>query len=35
VKLYQKSGGKASGRAVFDAAAPALEEFRTKPEFVF
>ena len=35
VKLYQKSGGKSSGRAVFDAAAPALEEFRRKPEFVF
>lgn len=35
VKLYQKSGGKTSGRIVFDAAAPALDEFRRKPEFVF
>ncbi|KPF71881.1 hypothetical protein IP69_05290 [Bosea sp. AAP35] len=35
VTLYQKAGGKVSGRPVFDAAAPALNEFRTKPAFAF
>lgn len=35
VMLYQKSGGKVSGRPVFDAAAPALAEFARKPAFVF
>lgn len=35
VKLYQKSGGKVSGRPVFDAAAPILAEFRKAPAFVF
>jgi protein-L-isoaspartate(D-aspartate) O-methyltransferase len=35
VNLYQKSGGGVSGRPVFDAAAPALAEFRKKPAFVF
>lgn len=35
VNLYQKSGGKVSGRAVFDAAAPVLAEFRRVPAFVF
>lgn len=35
VKLYQKSGTNVSGRPVFDAAAPALDEFRRAPAFVF
>ena len=35
VKLYQKSGSVVSGRPVFDAAAPALAEFRRVPAFVF
>lgn len=35
VKLYQKTAGGVSGRPVFDAAAPALAEFRKKPAFVF
>ena len=35
VKLYQKTSGGVSGRPVFDAAAPALAEFRKKPAFVF
>jgi len=35
VKLYQESGGNVSGRAVFDAAAPVLAEFRRAPAFVF
>ncbi|KRE11187.1 hypothetical protein ASE63_20975 [Bosea sp. Root381] len=35
VKLYQESGGNVSGRPVFDAAAPALSEFRRAPAFVF
>ncbi len=35
VKLYQKSGHAISGRPVFDAAAPALAEFRRVPSFVF
>lgn len=35
VTLYHKAGGKVSGRPVFDAAAPALAEFRQKPAFVF
>jgi protein-L-isoaspartate(D-aspartate) O-methyltransferase len=35
VNLYQKSGGKVSGRPVFDAAAPVLAEFRRAPAFVF
>lgn len=35
VKLYQKTGQTMSGRPVFDAAAPILEEFRRKPSFVF
>lgn len=35
VTLYQKSGGKVSGRPVFDAAAPILNEFARKPAFVF
>lgn len=35
VNLYQKSGGAVSARPVFDAAAPALAEFRKKPAFVF
>ncbi|MET3892022.1 protein-L-isoaspartate(D-aspartate) O-methyltransferase [Bosea sp. OAE506] len=35
VNLYQKNGGSVSGRPVFDAAAPALAEFRKKPAFVF
>lgn len=35
VNLYQKSGGKVSGRPVFDAAAPVLAEFRRTPAFVF
>jgi protein-L-isoaspartate(D-aspartate) O-methyltransferase len=35
VKLYQKSGETVSGRPVFDAAAPALAEFRRPPAFVF
>lgn len=35
VKLYQKSGSVVSGRPVFDAAAPVLEEFRRVPAFVF
>jgi protein-L-isoaspartate(D-aspartate) O-methyltransferase len=35
VKLYQKSDSVVSGRPVFDAAAPVLEEFRRVPAFVF
>ncbi|TCR62263.1 protein-L-isoaspartate O-methyltransferase [Bosea sp. BK604] len=35
VKLYQKTGQIMTGRPVFDAAAPILEEFRRKPGFVF
>lgn len=35
VKLYQKSGETVTGRPVFDAAAPALSEFRRPPAFVF
>lgn len=35
VKLYQKSDQTISGRPVFDAAAPALAEFRRAPSFVF
>lgn len=35
VKLYQKTGQIMTGRPVFDAAAPVLEEFRRKPSFVF
>lgn len=33
--VYRKSGAAVGGRAVFDAAAPVLEEFRTAPAFVF
>lgn len=33
VLLAQKSGGRVSSRAVFDAAAPVLPEFAPKPEF--
>ncbi len=33
--LYLRSGDTVSGRPVFDAAAPALPEFRSAPEFVF
>lgn len=35
VKLYQKSGETMTGRPVFDAAAPILQEFRRVPGFVF
>lgn len=35
VKLYQKSGETMTGRPVFDAAAPVLQEFRRAPGFVF
>ena len=35
VRLYQKSGDIVAGRAVFDAAAPELVEFRRPPAFVF
>jgi protein-L-isoaspartate(D-aspartate) O-methyltransferase len=35
VKLYRKSGQSVSGRPVFDAAVPALAEFRRAPAFVF
>jgi protein-L-isoaspartate(D-aspartate) O-methyltransferase len=35
VMLYQRNGGEVSGRAVFDAAAPLLEEFRKPAEFAF
>lgn len=35
VKLYHKSGGKVSGRPIFDAAAPVLAEFRKAPAFIF
>lgn len=35
VKLYQKSGETVTGRPVFDAAAPALDEFRRPPAFAF
>lgn len=35
VLLYRSSGGVLSGRPVFDAAAPALREFRKAEEFVF
>ncbi len=35
VTLYRKSGETVSGRPVFDAAAPALAEFRRSPTFVF
>ncbi|GAU84603.1 protein-L-isoaspartate O-methyltransferase [Bosea sp. BIWAKO-01] len=35
VQLYQKSAQSMSGRPVFDAAAPVLEEFRRVPSFVF
>lgn len=35
VKLYQKSGETMTGRPVFDAAAPILQEFRRPPGFVF
>lgn len=35
VKLYQKTRQIMTGRPVFDAAAPILEEFRRKPGFVF
>lgn len=35
VKLYRKSGNTIAGRAVFDAAAPALVEFRRVPAFIF
>lgn len=35
VRLYTKSGNAATARSVFDAAAPALPEFRKKPAFVF
>jgi protein-L-isoaspartate(D-aspartate) O-methyltransferase len=35
VKLYRKSGQTVSGRPVFDAAVPALAEFRRVPAFVF
>jgi protein-L-isoaspartate(D-aspartate) O-methyltransferase len=33
--LYRKSGEVVSGRPIFDAAAPALAEFRRAPAFVF
>lgn len=33
VMLHQRSGDVVSGRAVFDAAGPGLEEFRIKPAF--
>ncbi|MFO1148782.1 MAG: protein-L-isoaspartate O-methyltransferase [Alsobacter sp.] len=33
--LYRKSGTVVSGRPIFDAAAPALPEFRKAPAFVF
>jgi protein-L-isoaspartate(D-aspartate) O-methyltransferase len=33
--LYLRSGKTVSGRSVFDAAAPALPEFRSAPAFVF
>ncbi len=35
VRLYVKSGGSASSRALFNAAAPILAEFRQAPEFRF
>jgi protein-L-isoaspartate(D-aspartate) O-methyltransferase len=35
VMLYQRSGDAMSGRVVFDAAAPLLDEFRKPAEFVF
>ncbi len=35
VRLFLKSGSTVSGRPVFDAAAPALAEFRRVPAFVF
>lgn len=35
VKLYQKSGETVTGRPVFDAAAPVLDEFRRPPAFAF
>lgn len=35
VMLYQRSGATISGRAVFDAAAPLLAEFRQPARFVF
>jgi protein-L-isoaspartate(D-aspartate) O-methyltransferase len=35
VTLYRQAGSVVSGQPVFDAAAPALAEFRRKPEFVF
>jgi len=35
VTLYVKHDGKLSGKAVFDAAAPLLAEFRREPGFVF
>jgi protein-L-isoaspartate(D-aspartate) O-methyltransferase len=35
VMLYQRSGDAMSGRMVFDAAAPLLDEFRKPAEFVF
>jgi protein-L-isoaspartate(D-aspartate) O-methyltransferase len=35
VMLYQRSGGAMGARMVFDAAAPALAEFRKPAEFVF
>lgn len=35
VKLYQKSGETMTGRPVFDAAAPILQEFRRAQGFVF
>lgn len=33
--LYRKTGSTVSGRPMFDAAAPALAEFRAEPAFVF
>ncbi|MGL5362005.1 MAG: protein-L-isoaspartate O-methyltransferase family protein [Bosea sp. (in: a-proteobacteria)] len=35
VMLYQRNGDEVSGRAVFDAAAPLLDEFRKPAEFAF
>ncbi len=35
VKLYRKTADSMSARPVFDAAAPALDEFRQAPAFVF
>lgn len=35
VMLYRETGGEVSGRPLFDATVPVLQEFRAEPAFVF